>query len=902
MWDDAELIAWCNQHDIPLSGREMIREIMKKPARVTQSRIGNVRGRYPSMRTGLTQQFESHRVELPGERLLDADKNVIAYWAQPYQIVLRYLSKTGRPTGTRYTPDFFVIYRDHAAFEEWKPESRLVDLNDAYPNRYCQDADGTWKCPPGDDYACKHGFRFHVRSSGTINYIYDRNLQILEDFIRKERLISDDIRENIYRYVQEHPGTTLACALQDILNVSVDDLYSALVQEVIYMNLESTPLTEHQNVVFFASKELAQVYARAITDERLAQQATRYPPLAITTDPGTPLMWLQQGVVVVYASPEQVILRDEQQRLITITFSEFQQFIQKGEILPVQQDTISQPSTALQDCFLTTRAQDWKQGLQRLKYLDDGLRTIPVSLRTERRWRKECTTARQAGSAGITGLIPKVVQRGNRQSRISDPHHVDLIINEIKEHYETAVRPSMSGTYRHYHQAALQGGYDPISYTSFRKRIQERPRYEQKRDREGKRAAYSLEVPYLQLEYGTPRHGDYPHHIGHIDHTKLGIELLHSMTGTHMGTPWATFMSDAFSRRFVVHLSYEEPSFRSDMMILREYVHHFGRLPRIVVTDNGSDFHSTYFEMLMAACECTIKWRPPSRPRHGALIESLFGLTEEQFINELHGNTQNAKHPRAMTRTVAPKELACWTLGDLYYFLRQWAYETWDTKEHPILGQSPREAYALGLLQAGTRAHISYQEETFRMMSMPPVRKGTAKVIPGRGVKVLNAYYMCDAFNDGKVANTQVHVRYDPYDKGYAYAFVHGKWTACRSEFFTVFSGRTHEEVRIATEELRHQNRLYHRNKSINAQELVRLLERAHEHEKILLQQLQDSELRQVFAHMHGKLTGPQGYQFVVHNGAASSLSAPPELISPADVPFAPSLLQALEGYLEEEE
>jgi len=48
-------------------------------------------------------------------------------------------------------------------------------------------------------------------------------------------------------------------------------------------------------------------------------------------------------------------------------------------------------------------------------------------------------------------------------------------------------------------------------------------------------AAYGLEPPYLELELTTPRHGDRPFHICHIDDTELDIELVCSHTGQNLG-------------------------------------------------------------------------------------------------------------------------------------------------------------------------------------------------------------------------------------------------------------------------------------------------------------------------------------------------------------------------------
>src|SRR5262249_45289679 len=153
---------------------------------------------------------------------------------------------------------------------------------------------------------------------------------------------------------------------------------------------------------------------------------------------------------------------------------------------------------------------------------------------------------------------------------------------------------------------------------------------------------------------------------------------------------------------------------------------------------------------------------------------------------------------------------AVWTLGSLHARLSEWAYEIYDSLEHPALGQSPGEAFAAGLMQSGHRPHrlIAYDEQ-FQLLTLPTTRKGTAKVIPSRGVKINSLYYWSDQFRDPSVEKTQVPVRYDPYDLGLAWAFVAHRWVRCISEYHAIFHGRSETELMIASGELRARQQAY---------------------------------------------------------------------------------------------
>jgi putative transposase len=478
-----------------------------------------------------------------------------------------------------------------------------------------------------------------------------------------------------------------------------------------------------------------------------------------------------------------------------------------------------------------------------------------VSERTLRDWVKKFRTAEAQYGCGYVGLLPRTAKRGNRTPKAPSASR-ELLNTFITEYYETPRQAPAISVYRAYQRACEQLQIPNLGRSTFYERLRKRRSYDQTKKRQGAKAAYARQPWVWELAKSTPVHGDRPLAIAHLDHTQLDIELRSQATGRLLGRPWLTLLMDAYSRRILaVYLTFDAPSYRSCMMALRICVSRFGRFPQTLVVDGGKEFHSVYFDTLLARYCCVKKTRPGGKPRFGSVIERLFGTTNTELIFNLLGNTQAAKQVRQLTQAIDPKRQAVWTLGDLYRFLKEWAYEVYDQDEHEALGTSPRQAYLQGMNQSGTRVHrhIPYNEE-FLMATRPSSPKGEAMVQPGKGIKMNYLYYWSDAFRNPEVERTKVPVRYDPFDLGIAYAYVQGRWVKCISQYYSIFEGRSEKELLLASLEIRQQDKLTRTSPSVSAKRLADFIANVQEHENLLLQRLRDLEGKQV----QNSLTNPE--------------------------------------------
>jgi putative transposase len=816
MLSELDFAAWAKRIGLSGEALSVVAHIRcSNPARRVGGGQANVTGRYPSRKMGVTIQFVSHRVELPTVYELEHDDEVLEYWDQPNSIKLKYESAHGRHLGVLHTPDYFVIRSRDAGWEECKTEEELIRLSARNPNRYCRGEHG-WICPPGREYAERFGLYYRVRSSAEINWLFQRNIQFLEDYLRATPEVSSFSRQRVVAQIAARPG----CSLEDLFKatdagVTRDEIYSLIAAGKVFVDLQAASLLEPEKVRLWLEKSLCR-------DDGQRGPAPAHP---------------HAGMEV---STEQI----QQYRLFA-------------------------------------SETDLAEATRRFHIVTLVLRGEPhdrVPGRTLRRWIAAYRAAQIEHDCGYLGLLPKP-NHGNPVNRLPEQAR-SLIAEFIDKDYESLKQKSMYATWSALKLACDRQQIPAPSYKTFTLAIHHRAGAQQTQKRQGRRAAYSLQPFYWELEQRTPRHGDRPFEIGHIDHTQADVWAVCSQTGRVLGRPWLSLLTDAFSRRILaLHLTFDPPSYRSCMMILRECVRRHSRLPQILVMDGGKEFESIYFETLLARCEVTKKTRPPAKARFGSTCERIFGTANDRFLHNLQGNTQVARDSRQVTKSVDPRNHAAWPLKEIHRKLSEYAFEIYDTIDHPALGQSPREAFNAAVAQTGSRSHrkVTYDQD-FHILTLPSTRKGTAKLTAGRGIKVNHLYYWSEHFRNPAWETKRVPIRYDPFDVGTAYVFVDSQWVECHSEYYPVLHGHSEREVQLASEELRKRRQNHSRQFEITAKRLAEFLESVEVEEKILIQRLSDLETRTL-------LTQPSPSPKLPNKEADPSCESPPATCTrtPAD-------------------
>lgn len=663
------------------------------PVRRVSGRANNITGRYPSPKMGMSIQFESDRVEFWAIYGMERDDDVLEFYDQSSRIPLSYRAKSGRRTTQWHTPDFFVLRHESAGWEEWKPAQSLDTLVVAQPARYQHAETGQWHCPPGETYAEQLGLTYRLRSSAEFHPLEIQNLKFLQDFWAHEVPPNVEQEALVLAHIQAHPGIALSELLATYPDLAVDVVWTLLGTRRAFTDLSATLLMRHEHVTLYAQ-------------ETQVPSAHRREPARLSAPlPDAPLAW-DGRLWRIEGWGEVVQLRPEVGEIFAMPRAEFEHLKQEGSLWTVGSASPSPMTPEVRQLLIQAGAKAQQTANQRMTHMLAYARgeTTHAPKRSVQRWWKAFQQAKETHGCGYLGLLDRVAARGNRNQRI-EPASLQLLEAALQSHYAAPQGKSAAAVYRLYREQCLKIGLPPVSLPTFYRVRASFTTNEVVATRKGTRAAYASQ-PFTWLDQTTPRHGERPFALAHLDHTELDIVLVSSLTGKPLSKPWVTFLTDAYSRRILAcYLTYDPPSYRSVMMALRICVQRHQRLPQECFVDRGSEFGSVYFETLLTRYFVTKKDRPPAQPRMGSVIERLFGTAQMEFVYTLLGNTQASKLPRQMTRAVDPRRLAVWTLERFSARLCQYAYEVYDQMDHPALGQSPREAFAQGMSLSGMRTH-----------------------------------------------------------------------------------------------------------------------------------------------------------------------------------------------------
>lgn len=434
-------------------------------------------------------------------------------------------------------------------------------------------------------------------------------------------------------------------------------------------------------------------------------------------------------------------------------------------------------------------------------FLDSG--TYPPQ--EERTLRRHFDTYKKYG---IEGLKPKL-PNGNRTQRMPDGVY-PLMQRALKEVYANANQKPFERVYEFLDEICNAAHFSTPAHKTLKRFIRDNEILDDLNARYGERATYNRQPYENEQEALLRRHGSRIFEIAHIDHTEVDVMLLDSETGRLLYKAWLTVMIDAFSRRILaIWVSYDKPSNVACMMVLRECVRRFHRLPDRIIVDNGKEFNGIYFESLLAKYGRDKINRPPHESRVGSVSERFFLTLDNGVHHVLDGNTQALKTPRSMSRSVDPRRRARHTLQDLDLAIKKFAYQVYDKVKHAELQISPRQAFVNSARESGILDLNDIPFDlSFYIATLPSVSGKTRTVYSRYGISVDRYDYWHPLFRAKKLDGKQVEVRYEPMDFRVVFAFINGHWHVCRNYQLTGDVRLTRKCTRYLGRENRKKNRL----------------------------------------------------------------------------------------------
>lgn len=842
MLSENDLLHLFVQQNIPLIGRKAVAAVRTSdPARRVGGGTHNVTTRFASKKMGCVIQAESHKGELPFLYAWEHNPDTHEFYDQPSSVKLTYRNSSNKQVSHLSTPDYFLIEEHWMGWVECKPEEQLLASYKSGNERYIPDKNGGWRCPPGERFAEQFGLNFRVNSTIQINWIQVRNLEFLSDYLQSN--CPPPALEG-YEAIARQFSRAHWLPLQQLLNfdgVSADTVFTLIAYGFLIVDLEHELLSEPGFTNVCKDALSAQIYQHQKPGTDSDQGNISLHPILLA--PGSAILWDGSPWKILNVGASDIFLEDDNRDISNIRLDTFQKLVANGSItgLPAVADQRHELATKV---LKHAAPVDLESAVQRADHLEasqNGM--VPVPARTLRYWRKRANDGEMAYGNRFAGLVPRISARGNRERKVS-PQAVAVMNEVIDTEVLEAFQPKISICYGKVRNLCSERGLPPPSEKTFRAEIKRRKEEAVVLARQGRRAVYGITEYQWLMDQSTPRHGERPFEVGHIDHTELDVELVDSRTGANLRRPWLTILLDAFTRMVLAYyLSFDPPSYRSCMAVIRNAVQRHGRIPRTIIVDQGSDFESLYFEALLGLLGTHKKSRPAAKSRFGSVIERFFGVNNQAFIHNLAGNSQALQRPRSMSPSHDPRKLAVWTLPALTDAFEGFVDTAYANLIHPALGMSPKEAMAHGLATSGQRTHTLMPfNEDFKRLCMPTTIAGKAVVRPGRGIKIKGIHYWHPVFREPTVLRTKVHLVYDPFDVSRAYALAKGEWVLCRSEHQSLFERRSEREISAISQEIRLLHHLAGVRRSVNAADIAIYVGKARESETVLRQQRRDAE------------------------------------------------------------
>ena len=749
----------------------VIRAIEAGPTRNVSDGVSNVTGFAPIPWLGESIPFESKNVEAVFVATLAFDETVVQIIAQPAPIKIEWVTIDGKKRSTWHRADYLVICTDRILLVECKDEDKLEELEQKAPDRFRRDKKGHWISPAGARAVSSWGIQYQVFCPSHADKILMRNIDFVWDhFWPTLTPLQIASVEPVKRVLAERKHIQLKELLRMVSDV--DAVHLAIARKQVSFRWQHHLLRSPETAMVYVNDTVRDALSAAPINAQLPELK----PTSIEV--GDHLRWIHQEWSVLSIRDTTVTMVNTEHRVAELSLDEITHAVGEGELVIHDNPSREQDQEAT-EILKKCHPNQLTKAYERFEQLRNWQRGELTSLadRTARDWKKRVADAEIRYGIPILGLIDRNNDKGNRNSYV-DPFSKQLALESINEDYCTEAARSGVFAFKKYQSKCKAKQVQPLCYSTYMRYVKKGDVNKRNRKRHGQRFAYQHCGPISQGVPALPVNGDRAWGVAHIDHTPVDLELVSAITGENLGQPWLTLMIDAWSRVVLgYYLSYYSPSRVALMMVVRDCVRRWNRLPNKLVVDRGPDFRSVYFDKLTSGYNSGKLLRPTGEGRFGSPGERIFGTANTSLFHQLTGNTKNRVLRRGLSSTHDPAKFAIWTPDAFAELFEHWAFDVYPVTKHRGIGEKPRDRYQRSLRDHGDRGlvRIPYND-SFLFSTLPEAPHSPTRKV-GKGVVTIDHLEyrgLNDSINPYNGQTGQVRIA--PNDPSRAWIFLDKEW------------------------------------------------------------------------------------------------------------------------------
>lgn len=757
--------------NIPINGKSYVGRVRSSPpARAVDAGAFNVVDRIASRKMGMVIKSESRSAELPFLLSCEFNVQILEYYDQPEAIKIKYQKADGKRRADWITCDFLTIKHDEIALVECKKEEEAKKLCMDQPDKFIFDEElNRYICPPAIEAAKEMGMTHYISLDTDFTANFIRNCAFLFNFIDdKPAGISE--QEAIKDFIVARGNRLKLDELKKFFSQKI--IVQAILNGIVYADLENQLFINPEQMWIYHNSNCMKAYSSLLENHLLIPvknfsdlyqanhlyiEAERYQVISC-----------EKGTLIAKGARTIILSSDDVSRLMDSDGLFIEDVYAKSKI----------DLSKLLDTYSASEIESaLKKQAELIKVKNKQKSLIPHS--TMKRWKSNFNKSEQKTGVGFFGLIGRDKFKGNRSRRLGDANY-DLIEKTIDKVVLTKVAPSTRYGFIHYTLDCNKKSITPCSMTTFYNHVDKISAYEFTLKREGIKAAYALGPKPLEHDkkHDAPAAGDFIFQLAHIDHTPLELDFTSAITGETFSIRLnMTLLIDSYSTVILaVYVTFEKPSYRSAMMVLRECYKVHGVLPLWVMCDGGPDFNSEYFQATFASFGINIRNRPKSSYRHGTTIERRFGVSQQQFIHNLQGNRKLKKYGRGQSPSHDSTRLAIWTPDEFFQELKDYIYETFPKIPSRGIKETPQDRF--------DRSRSAFEETPGVRIEAPhifnfktlPTHK-TLITLHKNQLEFQGISYRLEKPVDGyEFGKIKVAVKYDPYNCLYIYIELNNRY------------------------------------------------------------------------------------------------------------------------------